>query len=723
MTANHTLWFDHPTDTYTSGLPIGNGELAAMVLGGAGHMRFALNHEALWRTEDRDRPTPHRADRLGEIRECIAQRDYESATQMAHDAYSHYGGEGKPRRNMPYVPAGDLFLKMETGAVFGYTRRLDLKNGLCKVTFDSETLGRVCVESFISLTDGVGVIRVKSDRPVDVGIRLSRTEDEHCRCDVLETDTDLTLLGTLDDTLHFLIAVRRFHVDSTTEIFTFGIDVSEEREALSVTLDCFDFDTMLMAHSLEFARRLGTADIEFDVETAELATDHRVMAFRQGKDPTLPLLFFHFGKYLMVAGSGKLPHNLQGKWNEDIDPPWACDYHLDINLQMNYWFTDVLGMGYANEALFRWCESCMDKGREKARELFGCRGICFALSADAWGSMFHDTYGWDSWVGAAPWLAQHFYRHYLYTGDVDFLRERAYPFLKACCEFFEDFAVEKDGVLHITPSCSPENRFEGAGELPVSVCADCAMDIALYREVLQYADEAARVLGVDGNRWEKLLAKTVTFKIGSDGRLLEWDDEYVESEPKHRHVSHLVGYYPGWLVEKRSDLEKACERALDTRLSAGGGQTGWSRAWVACLYARMGRATDFFECVRNQITEQCSPSLLDFHPPSGKHRDRIFQIDGNFGGTAAICEALVSARYNEVTLLSACPDAWRKGSVLHFRLPYQTEISFDFEDGCVTHICLSSDIPHTVELILPDRRLSVDLRANKAWTRDFGVDK
>ena len=711
---NDTIWFDTPTDVYTSGLPIGNGEIAAMVLGEAGNMRFALNHEVLWRVFERRREVPYRADRLAAIRERIAARDYERATQMTHEAFSHYGA-GSARHNMPYVPAGDLFLTMDTGEVRNYSRRLDLRSGVCTVTFDGETCGHVEMVSFISLTDGMGVIRVRADNLSDLQFTLGRVQDENCRYEVMVEGIRASLFGVLDGELHFLIAAEGMLADPGTAVITFGIDVSEERESLSVSLDHSDFDGMLAAHKDEFARRLGSADITVDAPVPDITTDRRIAAFHEGGDPTFPLLFFHYGKYLMVAGSGKLPHNLQGKWNEEIAPPWQCDYHLDINLQMNYWFTDVLGMGYANEALFRWCEACLPYGREKAREQFGCRGICYNLSTDVWGSMFHDAYGWDPWIGAAPWLAQHFYRHYLYTGDVDFLRDRAYPFLVECCEFFEDYAVEYGGKLHITPSCSPENRFAEAGKLPISVCADCAMDISLYREVLTCAHEAAHVLGVDGDRWARLRDKLVDLKIGSDGRLLEWDDEYAECEPRHRHVSHLVGFYPGWDIPKGSAYAKACEKSLDYRLSFGGGQTGWSRAWVACLYARMGRAEDFFECIRNQITEQCSPSLLDFHPPTGSYKNRIFQIDGNFGGTAAICEALVSARYNEVTLLSACPDEWRRGSVSHFRLPYDTEISFDFEDGRITRLQLLSGVSHTVEMILPDRRETVSLEADVPW--------
>ena len=711
---NNKIHFSEYTEKYTSGLPIGNGTLAAMVLGTPEKTRIALNHEALWRTHDKDREVPMRAERLGAIRSFLDVEEYENATLAAHDAYSRYS-EGSFRRIMPYVPAGDMYISLDTGDVWGYHRSLCLNTGEVMISFECEKCGHVEISSFISLTKQLGFIKIITEKASEPFVELSRTEDENCIYNIESSEQRTQLSGTIDGDLFFLVAANHKAVNEKEALITFGIDAGFDKKKLFVSEEIPNYDISFEEHRKEFKHRLGESKIILDLPENEDATDKRIAALAKGNDSSLPILFFNFAKYLMVAGSGKYPQNLQGKWNEEIIPPWSCDYHLDINLQMNYWFTDALGMDYANEAFFSFCESLIPKGRERAKNLYACRGICFDHAIDLYGAMFHDAYGWGSWLGAAPWLAQHFYRHYLYTADIDFLRDRAYPFMCECLDFYEDFAFKKNGKLCISPSTSPENRFVGAGDLPISVCENSAMDISLFRELLVYAIDAAKALEIDASRWQKLLSLTPELKIGSDGRLLEWDKEYKEAEPEHRHLSHLVGLYPGWLIEKGSELSEACRKSLDFRLSFGGGQTGWSRAWVACLYARMGRGNDLWESIKNLITEQCSPSLLDFHPPMGSYKDKIFQIDGNFGGAAAIVEAFVSVRFNETTLLGACPDIWKNGSIKHFKLPHNTNISFDFTDGKVTRIELESTVTHDIKLMYPNGSMTVSLEKGKKY--------
>lgn len=713
---NSKIHFSEYTEKFSSGLPIGNGQIAAMVLGSPQKNRFALNHEELWSTRARKADIPMRADRLKDIRRHLDNEDHENATLAAHDAYSRYF-ENSNRKIAPYVPAGDLFISIDTGEIYSYSRSLDIKSGEVKVSFKSQNYGNVEMSAFISSKLPLGLIEIKSEKPCEPSIELSRTEDENCVYTIESTALRTELHGVLDGELFFLMAVNHRKISENHTLISFGIDVSEEKSKLFVPSQLPEYAPALSEHKSVFEKKLGESEIILDTAEITDTTDKRVSALSEENDISLPIMFFNFAKYLMASGSGKFPNNLQGKWNEEILPPWSCDYHLDINLQMNYWFTDVLGMGYANEALFNYCERCIPNGRKRAKNLYNCRGICFDHASDLYGSMFHDAYGWGTWISAAPWLAQHFYRHYLYTADIDFLRERAYPFICECLDFYEDYTFIKNGKLCIAPSCSPENRFIGAGELFISICENSAADVSLYRELIIYAIDCAKALGLDDSRWQRLLSLTHDLKIGSDGRLLEWDKEYEEAEPQHRHLSHLVGFYPGWLIEKGSDLAVACEKSLDYRLSVGGGHTGWSRSWVACLYARLGRGEDFWESIKNLICEQCSPSLLDFHPFKG---GPVFQIDGNFGGAAAIAEAFVSTRYNETTLLGACPTAWKSGKIKHFKLPYLTDISFDFSDGKVTKIELTSAVPHEIKLIYPNGSMTVSLEKDKKY--EFAIN-
>ena len=279
--------------------------------------------------------------------------------------------------------------------------------------------------------------------------------------------------------------------------------------------------------------------------------------------------------------------------------------------------------------------------------------------------MTPEAFGWAVWTGAAAWIAQHFYRHFQYTEDMQFLKERCYPFLKEVAAFYEDYLIEQNDRLVIVPSQSPENRFPASGDkYPVSICTNCAMDIELITEVMTHAIASARILQVDETKiatWQSILNHLPPLKIGSNGQLVEWSDEFEEVEPGHRHFSLLYGLHPGELIAPGSPLGKACERTLDLRLAHGGGHTGWSRSWTACFMARLGRAEEAWEHLTALIADFATSSLLDLHPP------RIFQIDGNMGGTAAICEMLMRSTSSDLYLLPALPPAWPCGSVNNFR--------------------------------------------------------
>ena len=320
-------------------------------------------------------------------------------------------------------------------------------------------------------------------------------------------------------------------------------------------------------------------------------------------------------------------------------------------------------------------------------KLYGCRGVWFPIQTDVWGRMTPESRGWAVWVGGAAWMASHFARHWRYTRDETFLKNRAYPFLKEVATFFEDYLVKKDGIYHIAPSQSPENRFEGTGDFPVSIGVDCAMDVEFVTDTLRTCIEMAEEMGIDEDRraiWQEILGHLPPLTADSQGRLNEFDQERAEVEPGHRHLSHLYGLYPGDLFPEGHPLREACERSLDYRLSHGGGHTGWSRSWVACLMARLGRTQDCWEHLTALICDFATETLLDLHPP------RIFQIDGNMGGTAAICEMLLSCEGNAVKLLGALPAEWPSGSFRHFSAPGTLDVSCKWEDDRAVEVTLFS---------------------------------
>ncbi len=709
------LWYTHSAEQFMEGLPLGNGRMAAMLLGRPDQLRLALNHEWLWRGEHRQRQAQNAADRLPQVREALLSGDYARGTDLANRYFAGDGGiSGRPGRVDPYQPVGDLWLKLENpGDITGYRRELSLSRGVASVHF-SAACGWVEQTLLMSAADGCGVLWVRCQQPAGFVLSLTRKEDPLCTVDYPANCEEIAMTGHLPGDVNFEAAVKvdtdgaatffpgRCHIAAATQLlvlFQVGTNAQGQppREEMVFPPRPWSWDTLCARHEQRFAELLGPAELSIHLPESTLPTDQRIAAFRAGQDPLLPLTYFHYGRYLLASGSsGGLPLNLQGKWNEELDPPWQCDYHMDVNLQMCYWCADMLGMDRAYAPFFALAERFVPYGREAAHRLYGCRGVYFAIQTDPWGPMTPESCGWAVWIGAAPWMAQHFYRHYQYTGDEDFLRNHAYPFLKEVVAFYEDYWMKNGRELVIVPSQSPENRFADSGDrYPVSICVNSAMDLQLAQEVFTNAVQAAHILGVDAAeaaQWEAERRMLPPQKVGSQGQLLEWEQEFTEVEPGHRHFSHLYGLYPGELFDPESPLGKACERSLDLRLSHGGGHTGWSRSWTACLMARLGRAQDAWHHLTALIADFATSSLLDLHPP------RIFQIDGNMGGTAAICEMLMRTQGDDLYLLPALPDQWPEGEVRHFRGHGGLSVSFSWRQGQLEQVRVLSSHPRSLRL-------------------------
>lgn len=722
------LWFDKWTEEYMEGLPVGNGRLAAMMLGRPEKLRIALNHEWMWRGENRFREVENVSSHLTEVREALLDGDFLKGTTLANQYLGGKGGvSGIQHRVDPYEPVGDVWIELDAGEGKKYIRRLDLETGLAETEFTAPC-GQVKQRLFVSCTDGCIVAEVTAENACDMNIVLSRIEDPRCTIKYEKHADGLCMKGAFLDGISFESCLcidtdgewsadgSRINVKNAVRVLFLiqaGTDAkgdAPEKEMTFPAERCFDI--LFARHAEKFRTLKGDAVLDVEVEDCDLPTDQRIRLFREGGDPAMPLLYFEYGRYLMVSGSsGELPINLQGKWNEELQPPWESDYHLDINLEMCYWFVETLGMKHAANTLFNLIERYAPYGKEVAKKLYGCNGVTMCIQTDVWGRVTPEACGWAVWIGAAPWLGQHMFMHWRYTKDMEFLRDRCYPFLKEAAAFFEDYLIEKDGELWIVPSQSPENRFEGTGDWPVSIGVNSAMDVELITELLNSAGEAAQILGVDAEKvqqWRDIVSRLPKLSTDSQGRLNEWDKERVEVEPGHRHLSHLYGLYPSQMFEPGSWEWTASEKSLDSRLSHGGGHTGWSRSWVACLMARLGRGEEAWKHFMALIGDFATISLLDLHPP------RIFQIDGNMGGTACVCEMLMQSRRGVLYLLPALPAAWPQGCVKNFRAQDGVTVSFSWKDGKLSGFELLSVEKQQLKVIFGDSEWMLELKADEA---------
>jgi len=732
--SENLLYSTHPSSEWKNGFPFGNGRIAGMVYGDLDEY-LALNHELLCRGLFADREVKTvPPERLAEVRKLMMDGKYHEGTRLAN---KYLGGDaggftGKTLLDS-YQPAGELTISPMTEKSSTCSRTIEFDKALLHSEYicGKNHISRRCFAAFG--TDGKRgciCIEIHSDEPTDWNISYKRPDDysdtsiingyvppELCGCflNVSTFDNKMSVSGKFKGNSHFaLIAeVRRCDgyiscddgklvISATThaEIFINIGAGSKDVDVLAEASDIPDcsFDELLAIHTSVYGPMYSASDITIIPEREKLPLETRLVRFRAGEeDPTLPLLWFNYAKYLLISSCGKLPPNLQGKWNAEINPPWQCNYTFDVNVEMCYWFAEAAALSNCTKALFDFCEKIVPHAREAAKKIYGCRGILFPCNTDLHGRATPVCFAFDVWIGAAPWLAFQFWERWEYSRDMAFLEEHAYPFLKEIAEFYADYLVDVNGTMQLIPSQSPENRFGGVEVLdePVSLCISSAMDIELCRITLSRAAEAAAILDRDLEErltWEDLCRRLQPLKTGSHGQLLEWNEEFEEDEPGHRHFSPLIGLYPGGLINEKDtpELFAASKRLLELRLSHGGGYTGWSRSWAACLFARLGDAGNAWLHLCELIKEFATDSLLDLHPP------RIFQIDGNFGGAAAVVEMLLRSESSGITLLPALPEAWRSGgSVRGLKAKSGFTLSFSWRDGRITSLEIAASVSCT----------------------------
>ena len=752
------LWYEKEATVWEEALPIGNGRLGAMVFGNPQTEQIQLNDDSLWPNDlgwDHPSGTP---EDLSLIRDLLQKGEIQTVDSLLVEKFS--------RKTVvrSHQTLGDLFIHFDHDKISEYRRSLDLNEAISRVSYTTEGYP-VEQTAFLSAKDQILVIRIKSAHPLGLNgtIRLSRPKDEGVATSITKTEKEWLIMegevtqrkGTFDSKPMPILEGVKFQtliephynggtlIAKSDELELNGINEIELRlvsnssfydtaykskniETLEAAA-ALSYDALKARHIEDHQKLFNRVSLRLENPSNldSVPTDKRLESVKKGAvDLGLQETLFHYGRYLLIASSreGTLPANLQGLWNPHINAPWNADYHLNINLQMNYWLANLTQLDELNGPLFDFTDKLIESGKTTAQKNFGMRGSFLPHATDLWAPTWlrAPTAYWGAAFGAGGWMVQHYWQHYQFTQDLSFLEQRAYPALEAVAEFYSDWLIrdKRDGSLIAAPSTSPENRYLNIQGEPVSSCLGSAMDQQVITEVFTNFLKAAKLLNRANPLTEKIknqLKQIRTgFQLGADGRILEWDREYEEYEPGHRHMSHLYGFHPGDQVtlNQTPELFEAVRKTLDNRLANGGAGTGWSRAWLINCAARLMDGKMAQEHIQLLFEKSIFSNLFDAHPP--------FQIDGNFGYTAGIAELLVQSHEPGILrLLPALPPNWNSGQLKGLKSRGNIIIDFKWQDNELKEIQLTAARDIETQLIYKEEEMKVALKENQPLTINF----
>ncbi len=759
------LWYDKPATEWVEALPLGNGRLGAMVYGETENETIQFNEETLWSGQPHDYANPGAHNYLDDLRRLLWEGKQDEAHELGNEHFM-----SQPFGQFSYLPFGNVLLNFPGhDDVTSYQRRLDLKNALSTVFYESDGV-RFKREVFASEPGQAVVIRLESSKNGELNFNAG-LDSPHEKWDVsvdgdqiimkgqannyheelgrdgkpypdskltfearlkviseggglVQGENSIEVVNAKNATLYLVAATSFVNYDDI------GGNPSERCDRFLKNLEGESYQSQKEEHLRDFNELFGRTSLDLgSTEISKRPTNERLVSFRDDEDPSMVALLFQYGRYLLISSSreGTQPANLQGIWNDKLAPPWDSKYTININTEMNYWPAEMTNLPECAEPLFSMVEDLSETGQNVAREHYDLDGWVTHHNTDLWrGAAPINNANHGIWVTGGAWLSQHLWWHYQYTGNEEFLRNRAYPVLKEAARFFAGYLVpypENPDWLVSGPSNSPE-----LGGLVMGP----TMDHQIIRALLSYTIEAAEILGVDEDFADELKGKRDSIapnQVGRHGQLQEWLEDVDDPEEKHRHVSHLWGLHPGNEIHPLTtpELAEACKVTLGHR---GDGGTGWSRAWKINFWARLLDGDHAFLLLKNLMVPSKSEetdyedkgglyfNLFDAHPP--------FQIDGNFGATSGIVEMLLQSHLRDENgdffqdLLPALPSKLPDGEISGIKGRGGFEISLEWENNQLERAEVKSLQGNKLNLRYNGQTISEDTEAGETYL--FGTD-
>ncbi len=759
------LWYDEFINDWMWALPLGNGRIGAMQYGNPHCEQIEINEESLWcgrQIKEKYHASP---EALEEIRRLVREEKLKEAAKKARETFL-----SDPPVVRSYESFGEIFIDFfDKSPYTNYRKELELGEAITRIFWTKSKINFKS-ECFLSEDYDGFVYKVESDnKPFSCNVSIKRKQDAYSSCindDTIimngrvtycthhyygeggegmsfgaklriKTDGELThdhSTITVTDATHVIVYsafetnydVNKYDIDETLD---FKTKLNKTIENLVNT----DYEKIKETHISTHKKWFCNVELNLEeTEFSSLPTNKRLKELNWDEyDPDLFSLYYNFGRYLLIESSGKnarLPANLQGIWCHDFNPPWGSDFHTNINLQMNYWPSESANLSKTSAPFIHFMKMVSSFGHETAKELFGARGWVINHTTDAFGRTgVHDSVDCGFFPMAGPWLCLNLWEHYEYTNNRDYLEE-IYPILKGSCEFVQDYLTENEkGELITSPSNSPENEFyyiDTNGEKQESMFTEGAtIDFQIIYALFTRTIHACNILNKDeefSKTLSEVLAKLPPMEISERyGTIREWIKDYEETDPGHRHISHLFGLFPGDQInESNPKIYEAAKRTIARRIKNGGGSTGWSRAWTICFYTRLKDGENAYNHLKYLLKKCTANNLFDIHPP--------FQIDGNFGGVAAITEMILQSHLGSpdnriVELLPALPDDWKNGSLKGIKARGNFTFDIVWENAILKSVRISSEENAKLRIKLNDK--TKNLKADKPYNIEDNILK